>query len=1258
MFSALTCLAAEHDLRLVLLAGGICLVACLAAADLYKLAERSVGLARLLWLATAGVAGGCGAWATHFIAILAYRPGIPVNFDAPLTAVSLVIALIAMTFGLGVAATGEARWRAPAAGVVIGVGVGVMHYVGMSALLLPGRIEWSAAPVVASLLWAATLAAVSIHTLEKGETRGRLTAAAGLLALGIVGLHFAGMAAAHIVPDPTRDIGGPFYSPSAIAYAVAGATAAILALGLLGGLASRRLARLTQRHDAEMRTLAASESERHLLRLAAAMNNVPFGLCMLDAEGRVVLCNANYERIYGLDVGSVKAGMTEAQIDELRWFACSLPPGRRRGDPSAAQAAQNMLEATSLEAIEELPDGRVVAVTRRALPQGGVLSTHQDITDRLALDSELRTTRVSLIEERGRAEDAARDAQSALCRLRDAIDAVPEGLALYDAEDRFVLWNARYAEMYQAHDLLQPGLKFEDFLRSLLARGCGPESAPDKDHWLKIRMERHRAHENVAEQQMSDGRWIRISERGASDGGAIAVHVNITELKRREASFQLELADALKPLSDPLEIMSVASERLGEALCCHQVVYAEIDARQEFATIRREWSRGAMPTSIGAHRLQDFGPSLIANLQAGKTNAVDDTGEEPGARSDVVQETYRARAIGAFLSVPLVKNGRLVGLLSIHQREARHWSKVDIALAEETAERIWAAIQRARAEQALRDSEERLRFSLSAANAGVWEWDPVTNVNVWSDELWRLYGIAPRRCEPSLATWLKSIHPEDRERVACAVKDAAARGGELSVEWRTRNSERWLMSRGAPMRETEHATPRYMGVVIDITERKKTEERIAYLAHHDALTGLPNRTAFNERLSGAMAEADANQGKVAVLCLDLDRFKEVNDVYGHVIGDELLRRVSRKFQAVAEGAPIARIGGDEFTAIIAGAAPQDRAASLAERLRDAVAAPFDIDGREMRIGVSAGVAFYPDHGDMAALLANADAALYRAKAEGGDKACFFDAELDSRLRERHALLQDLQHAIERGELHLVYQPQAGEDGEIFGFEALLRWRHPRRGPIPPDMFIPIAEESGFIAEIGEWVLREACREAAAWPRALSIAVNLSPAQFRREGLPRLVHAVLLETGLAGRRLELEITEGVLVDDFSRVREILRQLKNLGVKVAMDDFGTGYSSLSYLHSFAFDKIKIDRSFVSSLHGKSSSEAIIRAIIGLGRGLGVPLIAEGVETEAQLAFLRSAGCGEAQGYLIGKPLAIEDYAALVGRETSRTPGRVSV
>jgi diguanylate cyclase (GGDEF)-like protein/PAS domain S-box-containing protein len=448
----------------------------------------------------------------------------------------------------------------------------------------------------------------------------------------------------------------------------------------------------------------------------------------------------------------------------------------------------------------------------------------------------------------------------------------------------------------------------------------------------------------------------------------------------------------------------------------------------------------------------------------------------------------------------------------------------------------------------------------------------------------------------------------------------------------------------------ESGEQRYLiSLAEDITERKQAEARIEHMAHYDALTDLPNRAAFVEHLARTIDAARANHESFAVLSIDLDRFKEVNDVFGHAIADDVLRELSQQLRALAGEAYLARLGGDEFTLITANGDHPALAEILAGRLHAAVATDLERNGQHLRVGISIGIAIFPADGtDATTLLNNADAALYRAKAAGRGKTRFFEIEMDNRLRERRAIQHELSSAIARGELRLYYQPLAKIDGEVIGFEALVRWQHPQRGMVSPGTFIPVAEESGLIMQIGEWVLREACREAASWSRPLQIAVNLSPIQFRHGDLAGLVHSLLLETGLSPTRLELEITEGVLVEDFARGVAILRRLKTLGVRIAMDDFGTGYSSLSYLQAFPFDKIKVDQSFISNVKSNPQSAAIVRAVIGLAHGLNLPVLAEGVETRQQLEFLAAESCDEVQGYLLGRPHPIMEYSDLTDRD----------
>ena len=436
--------------------------------------------------------------------------------------------------------------------------------------------------------------------------------------------------------------------------------------------------------------------------------------------------------------------------------------------------------------------------------------------------------------------------------------------------------------------------------------------------------------------------------------------------------------------------------------------------------------------------------------------------------------------------------------------------------------------------------------------------------------------------------------------------------------------------------------PHHAVAVRDLRARRRAESEIHYLAHHDALTGLSNRTSFQARLEREMRAADVQGTRLAVLCLDLDRFKEVNDLFGHAAGDAMLRDLALRVGGLLDATQLmARLGGDEFAILT----PQTDGAAerLAERILAALAAVPAASGPV--IATSIGVAVYPDDAqDQRALLSHADAALYRAKNEGRGTCRRYDASMGAQIRDRRLLEHDLRHAVARDELELVYQPQTQiESGGVTGFEALLRWRHPTRGTVSPALFVPIAEETGAILEIGAWVLREACRTAAGWPQPLGIAVNVSAVQLHNPHFVPFVHGTLFETGLKAERLEIEITETALIRDPARALLTLRQLKALGVRIAMDDFGTGYSSLSNLRSFPFDRIKIDGSFIKAVHSNPQGAAIVRSVLGLGRGLGLAVVAEGVETAEELSFLAGEQCHLAQGYLLGRPAPIARFAA---------------
>jgi diguanylate cyclase (GGDEF)-like protein len=433
----------------------------------------------------------------------------------------------------------------------------------------------------------------------------------------------------------------------------------------------------------------------------------------------------------------------------------------------------------------------------------------------------------------------------------------------------------------------------------------------------------------------------------------------------------------------------------------------------------------------------------------------------------------------------------------------------------------------------------------------------------------------------------------------------------------------------------------WVAVHEDITERRRNESKIAHLARHDMLTNLPNRLMLHEHLERAAGNLKSDSG-FAVFCLDLDQFKQVNDTLGHPVGDELLKLVAMRLRdCVGERDMVARLGGDEFAIVYGGVTRSERSSELAAKIIDCVSNPYEFDGKHIVIGTSIGIAHAPsDSANPDQLLKSADMALYLAKGDGRGTHRFFEPEMDRRLQERLTLQTDLRLAIVNGELELYFQPLvAAETSRIVGFEALVRWNHPQRGLIMPSEFISLAEETGLILPLGEWVMRNACSQAVKWPKHVTVAVNLSPTQFRSGNIVQMAVSALATSGLSPTQLELEITESVLMQDADEALATLNQLRALGLRISMDDFGTGYSSLSYLQSFPFDKIKIDRTFIRNIANRDDCKSIVRAVTSMARSLKVKTVAEGVETKEQLDIVRAEGCDQIQGYYFGRPMKIE-------------------
>ncbi|MFN8513497.1 MAG: EAL domain-containing protein [Thermomicrobiales bacterium] len=610
------------------------------------------------------------------------------------------------------------------------------------------------------------------------------------------------------------------------------------------------------------------------------------------------------------------------------------------------------------------------------------------------------------------------------------------------------------------------------------------------------------------------------------------------------------------------------------------------------------------------------------------------------------------------ICVPICDEGRVVGIINVESNGEPVLGEADLRLMVALGEHAGLAMGRARLYAEARASAENLAAAQRIAHLGSWEWSVGGDRIGWSAELSRIFGFAPGESPAGFGEFLALVHPDDRAHTRSVIEAALRDGLTFDYEHRIVRPEgavRLLHSQGIVMRDAAGHPERLLGTCHDITERKALEAQLAHQAFHDALTDLPNRALFQDRLGHALDRAARRQAPIAVLFLDLDRFKHVNDSLGHEAGDELLIAVAgRLARSVRSGDTVARLGGDEFTVILETIDEAAEAVLAAERIVAAFEHPFLVGNRSLAITTSVGVVLGRASQDTPAdLLRYADVALYQAKEAGRARYAVFDTAMSEAALERAALEAELRQALERDELTLHYQPKVDlASGAVTGLEGLVRWQHPTRGLLLPGVFIPLAEETGLIRPLGLWVLAEACRQARRWCdaeplRPLVVSVNVSAVQLRQADFVPAVARILAETGVPPARVQLEITESVLMLDADRAAAVLEALKGLGLGLAIDDFGTGYSSLGYLKRFPIDTVKIDRAFVGGLGRDPEDTAIVRAVIGLAQTLGLHVVAEGVETEENLRRLRELGCELGQGYHFARPLPADEAGVLLAR-----------
>jgi diguanylate cyclase (GGDEF)-like protein/PAS domain S-box-containing protein len=1122
MFPEHTPLLGSYDYRLVALSVLIATFASYAALDLGGRLTVAQGSARRGWLVGGAGAMGMGVWSMHYIGMLAFALPIPVWYDWPTVLLSLLAAILASAAALHFAsAPGMGLLRTVYGSILMGSGIGAMHYIGMYAMRMRAMCFFDPTLVVLSIILAVGISFVAIRLVffarnHKETSPRRKIVSALVMGAAIPTMHYTGMAAVKFtISDQPPNLSHAVTVTTLGISAIAAVTMMVLGIAILTSAYSRLMR--------EASTMRKRRLSVRIRTLRAAMS----AFCVM------ILFQVTKDWFHP------RISLWTSQIETILFTALA-----------AAVFSYIMLRK----------------------------------------------------EEQFRFELASSETQY---RLLFESNPLPTWV--------FARKTLKFLAVNEAA-LRSYGYSRQQFLSMTIADIRPMEDIPALQASIARRIEGLQKAETWRHRR-SDGTMIDVEivshdlDFHGLEAVLVAAH-DVTERKHAERTTNLLAAivdsseDAIisKTLDGVVNSWNHAAESLfhhsaEEAIGQFISLIVPADRRHEETQILERLGRG--------ERIEQF-------------------------------ETVRVRKDGTPIDVALtispIKDsaGRVVGA----SKMARDITK------------------RKQVEESLRQAEENYRAIFEDAVVGIFQITPETRPLSINRALAQMHGYdSPEEFMAEVSNMTEQIFVDpswmDRMKTILAVH-GIVRGAEVEI-YRKDRTKKWGRANIRAVRDNSGKIMRLEGTVEDVTDRKLAEERVQLLAYFDALTGLPNRTLLRDRLATALAAARRRNEKVAVLFLDLDRFKVINDSLGHSCGDLLLQQVAERLKRWSrQQDTVCRLGGDEFLVVLTDVRDISDVAVAVEHLMDVMTPEFSVQGHTFKASCSLGISIFPEHGtDEETLIKNADAAMYSAKDNGRDNFRFFTEDMNAQVVERLTLESGLRKALEKKELFLVYQPQMDiSTGLTIGLEALLRWRHPELGLVPPDKFIRIAENSGLIIPIGEWVLKTACSQAQKWQEeglpAMPVAVNVSAVQFRQEDFSEVVRKVLNESGLAPKYLELELTESLLLSNADVMFSVFRELKNMGLKLAIDDFGTGYSSLSYLKQFPVSKLKIDRSFVRDVAVNPDDAAIATAIISMAKSLHLKVIAEGVENEAQMSFLRAHGCDEIQGYYFSKPLCVADAA----------------